>query len=353
MGKLNPDLLVQPIAADAPSGDDLAYDASFLKLEELFKGAPERQVGDTVIPAEEPDWKEVADLGVDLLARTKHLRVILIVAAALLETEGLLGLRDGVQLLRGVIEDQWETLFPRLDPDDNNDPLERMNIVASLAAPIGSFGDPFRFIERVQRAPLASSRQLGRFSLRDILVAKGDIAAPPDSKPPETSVIDAAFADTPPDDLHSLLEAARQAAEHTQRIDTLLDERVGVGRAPDLKPFQGVLRDVVRALEDVTGRGAGATSEGGAEAADAGDVASGRGGASPLSGDITSARDVVLALDKICRYYERNEVSSPIPFILKAARRMVSKNFVEIARIMTPEAIRTVEEMGKEEGSDG
>ena len=32
---------------------------------------------------------------------------------------------------------------------------------------------------------------------------------------------------------------------------------------------------------------------------------------------------------------------------------MVSKNFVEIARIMTPEAIRTVEEMGKEEGSYG
>ena len=37
MGKLNPDLLVQPIAADAPSGDDLAYDASFLKRE-WFEG---------------------------------------------------------------------------------------------------------------------------------------------------------------------------------------------------------------------------------------------------------------------------------------------------------------------------
>jgi hypothetical protein len=63
---------------------------------------------------------------------------------------------------------------------------------------MGSFGDPFRFIERVQKAPLASSRQLGRFSLRDVLVAKGEIPAATDSRPPESGVIDGAFADTPP-----------------------------------------------------------------------------------------------------------------------------------------------------------
>jgi type VI secretion system protein ImpA len=308
-----------------------------------------------LIPPEEPVWQLVADLGVGLLARTKNLRVILIVATALLETEGLPGLRDGVQLLRGVIENQWETFFPRLDPDDNNDPLERMNIIASLAAPMGAFGDPFRFIERVQRAPLASSRQLGRFSLRDMLVAKGDIPASPDTKPPEISIIEAAFADSLPADLQALVEAVRQAAEHTERIDAILDERVGVGRAPDLKPFLGVLRDVVRALESVTGRSSGGSSVAVDTTAGVGEEGSagGRSGTASANGDITSARDVILALDRICRYYERNEVSSPIPFILKAARRMVSKNFVDIARIMTPEAIRTVEEMGKEDGSDG
>ena len=311
MGMLNPDILLTPITPDAPSGEDLAYDASFLQLEELFKGVPEKQVGDTVVPAQQP------------------------------------GLADGLGLLRGVLESQWGTLFPRLDPDDNNDPLERMNIIASLGAPAGNYGDPFRFIERVRATPLASSRRLGRFGLRDILIAKGEAPAAPDTKPPEMSTIEGAFADTPPADLEAQLAAARRSLEHAQRVDAYLDERVGVGKAPDLKAFVGVMRDAVKTLEGALGKRVDAPAEAGEGAPASAAPAAGQ------PGDIASPRDVVLALDRICRYYERSEVSSPVPFILKAARRMVSKNFVDIARIMTPEAIRTVEEMGREEGAAG
>lgn len=350
MGKLNLDTLLQPVTPEAPSGDDLAYDAAFLQLEEIFKGTPEKQVGDTIVPAQDPDWKEVAALSSDLLARTKHLRVILIAAVGALETEGLTGLTDGLSLLRGVLEAQWDTLYPRLDPDDNNDPLERMNIVASLAASPGTFGDPFKFVERVQTAPLAASRQLGRFSLRDILIARGDMPAPPDAKPPALSTIDGAFSDTPVEDLQRRLEAAQKGVQDVQAIDAFLDEKVGVGKAPDLKAFQGALQDVAKALQ---GYVSARTGGGPAEVTTEGSGAGTGGPSAALAGDVASPRDVLLALDKICRYYERSEVSSPVPFILKAAKRMVSKNFVDIAKIMTPEAIRTVEEMGKEEVPGG
>ncbi len=351
MGKLNLDSLLKPITPENPSGDDLAYDAAFLQLEEIFKGTPEKQIGDTVVPAQDPDWKEVSGLSIDLLARTKHLRVILIASASLVQTEGLPGLADGISLLRGVLETQWETLYPRLDPDDNNDPLERMNIVASLAAPSGTFGDPFRFVERVQTTPLASSRQLGRFSLRDVQIAKGEAPAPADSKPPALSTIDGAFSDTAIEDLQRLLEAAQRCAQDIETIDKLLDERVGVGKAPDLKVFQNVLKEVVKTLQGyVSARTGGADASMAHQDGGSGSVAS---PGQALAGEVNSSRDVLLALDKICRYYERSELSSPVPFVLKAAKRMVSKSFVDIARIMTPEAIRTVEEMGKEETSGG
>ena len=51
---------------------------------------------------------------------------------ALLKLRGLPGLRDGLAVLRGLIDQYWDQLYPRLDPDDNNDPLERMNILAAF-----------------------------------------------------------------------------------------------------------------------------------------------------------------------------------------------------------------------------
>jgi type VI secretion system protein ImpA len=166
------------------------------------------------------------------------------------------------------------------------------------------------------------------------------------------STIDGAFADTPLEDLQRLLEAAQKGMQQVQSIDAYLDEKVGVGKAPDLKPFLSVMQEAAKVLQGyVASRTGGATAEAGGQEASPGG-GGGTGGAA-LAGDVSSPRDVLLALDKICRYYERSEVSSPVPFILKAAKRMVSKNFVDIAKIMTPEAIRTVEEMGKEEVPGG
>ena len=52
--------LLQPIDESAPSGPDLEYDADFQELERLSQGKAEQQFGDTIIPAEEPEWRDVA-----------------------------------------------------------------------------------------------------------------------------------------------------------------------------------------------------------------------------------------------------------------------------------------------------
>ena len=81
-------------------------------------------------------------------------------------------------MLKGMLERYWPDLYPKLDPEDNNDPLERINILASLSTPLGTFGDPMKFLQRLRRIPLANSPQMGRLNLAEIagdkiLLARG------------------------------------------------------------------------------------------------------------------------------------------------------------------------------------
>jgi type VI secretion system protein ImpA len=47
-------------------------------------------------------------------------------------------------------------------------------------------------------------------------------------------------------------------------------------------------------------------------------------------------------LDKICQYYARSEPSSPVPYLLKRARRLAEKNFMEIIGDLNPEAVEQI-----------
>ena len=344
MGVIDVEALLAEISPEAPCGEDLSYDAAYLSLEREAQGTQERVMGDEVIQAEEPNWREVATQALALCERSRDLRVVLTLSVAALKLEGLLGLRDGLALLRGLIEQRWEHLHPQLDPDDDNDPLERMNIVSALAQPEGSLQDPLMFIRRLRETPLTDSAQVGRFSLREILIGTGEVEMPPGmDSPPDAAQIDAAFDDTPTETLQEAAQAVAEAARHVVAIDTFLTETVGAAQAPDLSAFQKALDEVARHLQaPLARRGYGAPAEAGEAPGAPG--AEGKGEETKaLSGEIGSAQDVLMAIDKICRYYEAHEPSSPVPLILRRAQRLVSKSFVEVIQDLSPEAMRQIE----------
>ncbi len=357
MGKANVEKLLQPITPEKASGDDLSYDPALLELERIVPGTEEQQIGTTFVAAEEPNWRDVTDMSIELLGRSKHLRVCLYLAVGLLKIEGLPGLHDGFVVIRGVLERFWDSVYPQLDPSDNNDPLERMNIISQIAVTTGTPGDPIRLCERVQTCPVTNSRQFGRLTVRELMVARGDLPVPEGGKAVDAAAIEGAFRDTPREEVEATYAAANQILEHVGAIDTFLDEKVGVGRAPDLKTFVSAVKDAIRCMQPhwarVTGGtdgGAGdTTGAGGAGGATSGDAGGSGGGGVRLSGDISSPADVLVAFDKIFRYYEQREVSSPVPLVLRAAKKLVGKNFGEIAKRLPPDAIRTVEEIAREE----
>ena len=322
--------LAKPISAEAPCGADLAYDPAFQQLETLVRGKPETQFS----AAEDPDWKELRDLAVAFHSRSKHLTASVILALSLLKTEGFAGLRDGLALVHRILADNWDTAYPRLDPEDNNDPTERINILGNLV----SSGEPYRFIPRLQETVIAQSPSLGRARLQDIIAAKEPPAAPAEGKPAplSESQIQGIFKDSNIDALKAIHEAVAQSIETVKAIDAFLSEKVGTRGVnfdeltKTLKQVQGCVAPFIGA-PPVEGEAGGEAAAGGLAKA-----------AVSVPGAINSREDVVRALERICDFYRLNEPSSPVPLILYRAQRMAKMNFMEIVNELTPDAVTTV-----------
>lgn len=336
--------LLKPVSDEQPCGPNLVYDPSFYELETQSHGKAETQFS----AAEDPNWKELRSAATEFFEKSKHLTAAVILTVCELKLGGLPGLRDGLGLVRGLLERHWAALYPQLDPDDNNDPTERMNILANLA----TFAEPYRFLLRLQEAPLCQSPSFGRVRLVDVETAKNPPATPPAEGQPAaltSSQIEAAFKDASAEAVVADHQAVVDASAHVAAIEGFLDSTVGASAGVNLEPLRTMLKQMEAALA--------ANIEGGVTgdpAADGVAVAAGEGGgggtnsgggasAGPrLSGTVQSRDDVVKALDRICDYYRQQEPSSPVPYILKRAQRMVKMNFMEIVNELTPDAMTQV-----------
>jgi len=338
--------LLAEIAPDAPCGEEIEYDADFLTLQGLLARAKEDVGAVAKEGAEEVDWRGIANLSLELLARSRDIRVILALTVAALKLDRFRGLCDGLALLRGALERYWDTLYPPLDPDDG-DPTERVNAVTSLVQPEGNFRDPMKFIRRIREAPLCESKQLrAEYSLRDIQIARGEVsvAPDPDNPSPDLGRVEAVFRETDTEALQATAQGAAGASEQVKKIDELMTDRVGADRAVDLGAIRSVLDDVCKEVQaELSNRGYGAPVTDEEAAAIAQEGAAGAATGPALSGEIRSKDDVLAAIDKICRYYEIHEPSSPVPLLMRRARRLVPMSFIEIIQNLSPNAMSQIE----------
>jgi len=237
---INVEDLLKPVSPEKPAGEDVAYDPAMQALEAAMQGKPETQFS----AAEEPNWKEILRLSTDLSKRSKNLRVIVILTLALLKTEGLTGFRDGITLLQKSLEQYWDTLYPPLDPEDNNDPTERVNIVAAMLTPSGpASDDSMQFHRRLKQAPLCQSPRLGRFGYMDFAAPASEV-----EKKADAQQVEAAFRDTPPEFLESIHKAIQESIAAAEAMDVFLTRTISNSRAPDWSPLIGVLKDVRKSL---------------------------------------------------------------------------------------------------------
>jgi type VI secretion system protein ImpA len=335
MSVIDVEALLGEIAAGSPCGADLEYDPAFAQMEEQAQGTPERQYGDTIIPAEPADWRNVKKTALALAERTRDLRVAVYLTRALLHTDGLPGFADGLALVDGLIERFWAQVYPQLDPDDDNDPTLRVNTIVALC-------DPETTLPALRETPLVHSRSLGRINLRDIHIASGaltPLAKDKQEELPTPAKINGAFQEVGPEELQAIAAMMVTAIDRVQRIEAGLTDQIGVTQAPDLSALTGVFKEMRQPLADYLQRqGVGLADAGMAEEAGFVAVAGapGEGGSRLVVGEIASREDALRMIDKICQYFERYEPSSPAPLLLKRAKRLATKDFMGILLDLTP-----------------
>jgi type VI secretion system protein ImpA len=295
--------------------------------------------------------------------------LVLYLTASTLCLKGLPGFCDGLALLRGLVERYWDHFFPQLDPEDDNDPLERMNIIGALSSPptVMSDQDQMKFLHRLMSVPLCrpEDARLPNPSLRDILAASGELSVPGKeaSTLPSMQIIDAAFEQVDIEVLKDTHQMLLDCLDHLHALDQMLIERVGASSVPDfsrLESLLGQMQSKTGLYMERRGYGADASSAGEPNGAAEGDstnreVRQTADAAAPavrgpgLTGSVASNQDVQKALDMIISYYDRSEPSSPVPLLIKRAKRLVGKSFVDIIRDISPDAMSQVQMVSGEE----
>jgi type VI secretion system protein ImpA len=324
--------LLTEVEPGAPCGIDLEYDSDFIRLDAELQGKPEVQYGDTISAAIPPDWKVVHALAFDLSQRSRDLRLAVAMARSEMHLQGISGFAAALQFIEKLLETRWDTVHPQLDPDDDHDPVLRVNTISALV-------DRNSILGELKSMPIVASRAHGRFSLRDIDISTGDLQAGTDDVRVSMAVIDAAFMDVDESELqrtHAALVAAHEAAA---RIEAVLTSHVGNARSVDLSALVKVLKrlldfvEVRHAQRNPISDGAQVlhSSDGGRN-----DQAVTR---SAVSGDITNRQDVLRMLQRLNDYYAKHEPSSPIPLLLQRAERLIDKSFVEIMTDMAPDGL--------------
>ena len=361
--------LLEPISDEMPCGEE----GSLFALEEIVKEQGAGMVAGAEVETNEPNWAKLLEESQSQFKQCKHLRTALFLSLASMKRQGITGFRDGLILIKGLIEQYWETMYPELDPDDSmGDPdgwMERENILNDMSAPLSTVGDTMKFLQRLRDTPLTESRQLGRFALKDIqaaMAADGDDEEG-DSKAPKMSLIQGAFEDTDQDDLEAMHTAVAESLELIAGIKEALSEKLTQSRPPTFENLIGMLevmkKPVYKELdrrgffdEDEPDDDFGDDEEGEGDVEGEGTEGGGASGGARrgdmASAGINSREDVLKAFGLIYKYYKQSEPSSPVPLIMKRAERLVTANFFDIISDLSPNAMNEIESItGTSSGS--
>ena len=318
--------LLTPISQDSPCGPDLEYDSDFVALEQASQGKPERQTGEIIVAAEDPNWVDMKQRAGALFSRTKDLRVAMLFTRALTNCDGLVGLAAGLKLLHGFLANYWESVHPGLDPDPNpiEGPVSRLNVLASLA-------NPDTLLRDVRGVNFVSTGSHARLSVRDVLIvmskfpAAGSEGVPTQAETEEILRL--------PENVASV-QAMHDALMALNGMHTFLGEKVGYDHVPDMQPLREILKTVVQLCKSNVNLLK--TPVDGAAGSLDGET---HGVAQPISGEIQSREDAVRMLEKICEFIERTEPANPAPLFIRRGQRLMTKNFVEIIQDLAPDSL--------------
>lgn len=320
--------LAEPITAENACGESLEGTAVLAEIE------AHRVFGLRTPAATEPDWRALRAAALLALEKSKDLRLLAHLAAAVMRVDTLAEALQLIALPSTWLARYWEEVFPRVEEDG----IIRRNALVA-------FADRVAIIDPLRRLPLVAETQLGSFSLRDLDVAmglqpnpeataNGDPQAKPDPKAkPAASMdqINAALSAADPQTLGRLHQLAITALKSLASVEETMCSRGGGSQVvPDLSPLVDVLQHIERVLGPRIPQASADTVVAANSQVTSG-VAAG--------GAVKTRTDVIGALDAVLSYYITQEPGSPVPLMIERAKRLMSMSFLEALADVVPESL--------------
>jgi type VI secretion system protein ImpA len=325
--------LAEPVAEMPPCGIDCEYEGDFLALSQAVVGKPEQQFGDTVIAAVEPDWRAVEQMAVDLLGRTKDLRVVAWMTLAATHLHGISGFSAGISLMLALCERYWDDVHPRMMVDGDEDPYLRINALSSISDGAGGYSDGFG-IMRVLRTQLLVSQPLP-VSIRDVEMAiSKDAAARYSLAQVESILADARQASS------EAILSFDVAKESLNVLARLIGEHFVSGDSPDISALTSLFKTVGSVLDRAKAGPDNAAEDGDGEVDNDPMVGLGSQRVQGTLGEIRSREDVRRSLQRVCDYLERHEPSNPAALFARRAQSLLDRNFLDIMLELSPDSVQ-------------
>src|SRR5215218_4352681 len=108
--------ILNPISESSPGGENLRYAPVYDKIKEARRQDDEGPMGDWQRERKVADWTSVIKLAGEALAvKSKDIQLAVWLTEALLHKESLAGLLSGLNLIQGLIENFWDTMYPEVD----------------------------------------------------------------------------------------------------------------------------------------------------------------------------------------------------------------------------------------------
>lgn len=131
MAIIDLEALLNPIEGENPSGESLRYTPVFDEIQEARRQEDNLDRGDWEREVKTADWEAVRRLSTEALTeKSKDLQIAVWLLESLIKIEGFDGLDAGLQVISGLLETFWDTLYPEIEDDDLDyriGPLEFMN----------------------------------------------------------------------------------------------------------------------------------------------------------------------------------------------------------------------------------
>ena len=110
--------LLAPIAGDSPTGKDIRYHALTDQIKEARRREDDVIQGVWKREVKTADYPTVVKLATQALTKQgKDLQIAAWLTEALTATDGFAGLKQGLELTRGLLEQYWDGVYPEIDED--------------------------------------------------------------------------------------------------------------------------------------------------------------------------------------------------------------------------------------------